>query len=363
MTFEHPGGELELERWPLRKNEQLQAFDAADRLALEHCDQGAALVVNDRFGALSLGLGDRCLGLWSDSALTLAAVRHNASLNGLPAPAVVEGCLGMSPGMVMMRVPKSLELFAYQLSQVGRLPTGTSVVAAAMVKHLPHRAKELMELHLGPTQLSRAVRKARLLLSRVGEESSQVEPYHRHEATWNLELSALPGVFSAGKLDQGTRVLLEHLDKLELVGPVLDLGCGDGVLGLACLRLNDRLEVTFLDESRQAVESARLNHRANYPGLEAKFVWADGLRDYQGPPFQIILCNPPFHQEHQLADTVAWELFKGARAHLAPGGDLVVVGNRHLKYHLKLKRLFPEVECLSRDPKFVVLRARLPQEG
>jgi len=43
---------------------------------------------------------------------------------------------------------------------------------------------------------------------------------------------------------------------------------------------------------------------------------------------------------------------------LRPGGELCIVGNRHLNYHVKLKRLFGNVEQLAANRKFVVLSAR-----
>jgi 16S rRNA (guanine1207-N2)-methyltransferase len=50
-------------------------------------------------------------------------------------------------------------------------------------------------------------------------------------------------------------------------------------------------------------------------------------------------------------------MFTGARRVLAPGGELWVVGNRHLGYHVKLRRLFGNCRLVASDPKFVVLRA------
>ena len=50
-------------------------------------------------------------------------------------------------------------------------------------------------------------------------------------------------------------------------------------------------------------------------------------------------------------------MFAGARAALRPGGELWVVGNRHLGYHARLRRLFGNCEVVACDPKFVVLRA------
>jgi 23S rRNA (guanine1835-N2)-methyltransferase len=42
-------------------------------------------------------------------------------------------------------------------------------------------------------------------------------------------------------------------------------------------------------------------------------------------------------------------------------GELWVVGNRHLDYHIKLKRWFKRVELAASNTKFVVLKATSPR--
>ncbi|EPJ35110.1 putative Ribosomal RNA large subunit methyltransferase G [Streptomyces afghaniensis 772] len=50
-------------------------------------------------------------------------------------------------------------------------------------------------------------------------------------------------------------------------------------------------------------------------------------------------------------------MFSGARRALRPGGELWVIGNRHLGYHVKLRKLFGNSRLVASDPKFVVLKA------
>jgi 16S rRNA (guanine1207-N2)-methyltransferase len=57
-----------------------------------------------------------------------------------------------------------------------------------------------------------------------------------------------------------------------------------------------------------------------------------------------------------MTDTTAWRMFSDARRALRPGGELWVIGNRHLGYHLKLRRLFGNSELVAGDAKFVILR-------
>ncbi|MFD8407669.1 methyltransferase, partial [Streptomyces anulatus] len=56
-------------------------------------------------------------------------------------------------------------------------------------------------------------------------------------------------------------------------------------------------------------------------------------------------------------DATARTMFTGARTALRQGGELWVVGNRHLSYHTHLRRIFGNCTTIAGDPKFVVLRA------
>lgn len=71
----------------------------------------------------------------------------------------------------------------------------------------------------------------------------------------------------------------------------------------------------------------------------------------------LILCNPPFHQQQAVGDEMAKRLFEQSHKALGATGSLMVVGNRHLGYHVKLRSWFEKVEQLSGNPKFVVLKA------
>lgn len=72
----------------------------------------------------------------------------------------------------------------------------------------------------------------------------------------------------------------------------------------------------------------------------------------------LILNNPPFHQNTAVGDQVAWQMFTESKRVLRQGGELWVIGNRHLGYHTKLKRIFGQCETVANNQKFVVLKAR-----
>ena len=90
-------------------------------------------------------------------------------------------------------------------------------------------------------------------------------------------------------------------------------------------------------------------------GLVADIEVGDGLDGIGDGSVDAVISNPPFHDDHALGDEVAWSIFTGARRALRDGGELRIVGNRHLDYHVKLKRIFGNVEVVASNPKFVVL--------
>jgi 16S rRNA (guanine1207-N2)-methyltransferase len=130
------------------------------------------------------------------------------------------------------------------------------------------------------------------------------------------------------------------------------------VVGTAAAVANPQAEVLFTDESYQAVASAEATFRDNAdPAARAEFLVADAASGVPAGSADLVLNNPPFHSHRATTDATARRMFAAARAALRPGGELWVVGNRHLGHHVRLRRLFGNCEVVSADPKFVVLRA------
>jgi len=71
----------------------------------------------------------------------------------------------------------------------------------------------------------------------------------------------------------------------------------------------------------------------------------------------IILCNPPFHQQNTIGNQVAISMIKQSRRVLRKNGELWLIGNRHLNYHFALKRYFNQVSAVAANTKFVIVKA------
>ena len=366
-----PFADLDLIRQPEQQNEPLQAFDAADEYLLSHLhEQGIGpddrmLVLNDGFGALACSLAARSQVTSSgDSHLGHLALQKNLARNGLAADAVrfvpaSETAQGPFD-WVLIRVPKTLALLEEQLIRLhGQLASDARMVAGAMIKHLPRAAGDLLEKYIGPVQASLAVKKARLLTATAQTKAAPVSPY---PTCYTLDKPAIElinhaNVFCRNGLDIGTRAFLPHLPRHLGRIRVADLGCGNGVLGIAYALGSPQAELTLVDESYMAVQSARENWQAALGERAVEIRAGDGLAEQPADSLDLVLCNPPFHQQQVVGDFLAWRMFQQARAALVTGGELWIVGNRHLGYHAKLKRLFRGVEQVAATPKFVVLKA------
>ncbi|KTS77726.1 50S rRNA methyltransferase [Pseudomonas oryzihabitans] len=369
-----PFATLELDRQPPRRDDPLQAFDAADEYLLQQVAESGldpaarVLVLNDAFGALAASLaGHARVTSSGDSHLAALALQANLARNGLAAEAVTFAPASeVTSGpfdWVLVRVPKTLALLEEQLIRLhGQLAPGARVIAAGMLKHLPRAAGDLLERHIGPVQASLAVKKARLLFATPETRPAVASPYpsrYRLDEP-SLTLVNHANVFCREGLDIGTRAFLPHLPQGLGNARVADLGCGNGVLALACALANPEAQFTLVDESYMAVQSARENWAATFGDRPVAIRAADGLADQPPRSLDLILCNPPFHQQQVVGDFLAWRMFQQARAALDAQGELWLVGNRHLGYHVKLKRLFKRVEQIAATPKFVVLKAVQP---
>jgi 16S rRNA (guanine1207-N2)-methyltransferase len=168
-----------------------------------------------------------------------------------------------------------------------------------------------------------------------------------------LEFTTLPGVFNAGKLDVGTKLLLDNL-KLNKRGRVLDLACGSGVIGLTCKSRQPELYVEMVDIDGMALTSAELN--AKTLGLDCPVFASDGLSNTK--KFNTIICNPPFHQGKETDYNFAQQLIRTAKQHLLPRGEVWIVANRQLAYEQWAEKSCNIVETVVQGHGFKVLRLK-----
>ncbi|EKR5997122.1 23S rRNA (guanine(1835)-N(2))-methyltransferase RlmG [Salmonella enterica] len=361
---------LTLKRFPQTDDvNPLLAWEAADEYLLQQLDEteirGPVLILNDTFGALSCVLAEHSPYSIGDSYLSELGTRENLRHNGIAESSVTfldsTADYPQAPGVVLIKVPKTLALLEQQLRALRKVVTAqTRIIAGAKARDIHTSTLELFEKVLGPTTTALAWKKARLINCTFSHpqlaDAPQTLSWKLEDTGWTIHNHA--NVFSRTGLDIGARFFMQHLPE-NLDGEIVDLGCGNGVIGLSLLAKNPQANVVFVDESPMAVDSSRLNVETNLPEAfeRCEFMINNALSGVEPFRFNAVFCNPPFHQKHALTDNIAWEMFHHARRCLKINGELYIVANRHLDYFHKLKKIFGNCATIATNNKFVILKA------
>lgn len=309
-----------------------------------------------------------------------------------------------SPTIVMLRISPVEAILRAQIMLLLKMQSRGQrflVIAGGLDRLLPSKSKPLLKL-LGPTQTLPGAHKSHAFLCHVGHPL-QTHPFGRNASNagrstvdhtpcpdrnesgdWTsvddqnssedqmwveaagkiLSFESGPYSFSAGRLDLGSRLLIEAVAKSISFGRtdegqpgrVADLACGNGVVGVMAHALHKPRYTYFSDVSFSAIALTQRN--AIRHGIEnAEFAVDTGFDHYRGPRFDAVLLNPPFHHHGGVDEELGAQLFTSAHRQLRVGGELWVVGNRHLGYQKTLQAMFGHCRLVTAHPKFVVLAA------
>lgn len=175
-------------------------------------------------------------------------------------------------------------------------------------------------------------------------------PRRRHEVTFqarvgggpSLRFLSRPGTFSYGRLDSGSRALIECMT----VRPgdrVLDLGCGCGTNGVYAAQASGPTgHTTFVDSNFRAVALAEHNARAN--GLTAfQTVASSAAEGLAEASFDVALANPPYYAQ----GSIARRFIDRCRALLRPAGRLYLVTKQVRVVAPLLVEAFGDVEAVE----------------
>jgi 16S rRNA (guanine1207-N2)-methyltransferase len=168
-----------------------------------------------------------------------------------------------------------------------------------------------------------------------------------------LEVYSLPGVFSHGAIDMGTRLLLENINH-KPKAKVLDFGCGAGLIGAFLAKLNDDITVTGLDVHALAIESTLKTYREN--NINGTAIISNGLSQVQAP-FNHVYSNPPFHSGVKTNYAITELFLNTINDYIYPWGSLTIVANRFLKYQPLLEKQFGRYTTQASNRRFNVYHA------
>lgn len=173
---------------------------------------------------------------------------------------------------------------------------------------------------------------------------------------------AAPGMFSHDRADAGSRLLLDSLpDSVtgRAAGRVADFGAGWGYLSAELLRGGATPSALELFEADHAsLEAARANLADLADRTALGFHWRDLLSEPVPRHYDLVLMNPPFHEQRAAEPAVGEGMIRAAADALKPGGRLFMVANRGLPYEKALAARFAASGEVARDDRFKVLWAR-----
>ncbi len=144
----------------------------------------------------------------------------------------------------------------------------------------------------------------------------------------HLALATDSGVFSPGRLDPGTRFLLEAAPPPPAAGDLLDLGCGYGPLGLVLASRAPAARVWAVDVNQRAIELCERNAgAARLANVRCVAVGESGPDTAQLPgQYDLIWSNPPI----RIGKPALHAMLAGWLGRLAPGAAAYLVVQRHL---------------------------------
>ena len=374
-NFEILNKTLDLRRYPEHsQNPTWQAWDSADEYVIEHIESleldtkdKNLLILNDDCGALATWFAH---GEWkniewiNDSFVSRKSCSLNLENNEIDSSSIDLLDSLAKPkhkaNVVILKIPKVNALLEHQLIELQKIINAeTLIVAAGKTKNIQKSTLALFEKYLGETTTSLAKKKSRLIFAKSALDKQNINPF---PTKWKASKSKLSftvynhaNVFAHEKFDVGGRYFLENLPDCSKK-TVIDLGSGNGVIGLAVLQKHHDAKVIFVDESYMAIASAKMNVHHNFPERlkDCEFIVTNCLEGFD-KKVDIILCNPPFHQQHGVTDHIANQMFSDSKRALKDGGELRIIGNRHLDYPLKLKKLFGGIKVVASNQKFSVL--------
>ena len=167
-----------------------------------------------------------------------------------------------------------------------------------------------------------------------------------------LEFYATWGLFSPRDIDDGSRLLLDHIE-IRPEHDCLDLGCGYGVLGLCMSKAAAAGQTLMVDKDFVAVEYAEKNRQHNQIS-NASCLLSNGFNQIPQRKFDVIVSNIPAKVGKEMLYIYLFD----ALTYLKPGGSFYIVTITGLRQFFKrgFHEVFGNYDKLKQGKTYTVAR-------
>jgi len=177
------------------------------------------------------------------------------------------------------------------------------------------------------------------------------------------ELFTKPGQFGWNKIDKGSEFLIDELpgflDGLKKPPQtLLDLGCGYGYLTLMAEKTLNLNRLVATDNNAAAILSCQKNVQPFTIDVD---VIADDCAEHINEKFDLILCNPPFHQGFSTDNSLTQRFAKQACRHLRSKGSAFFVVNQFISLEKTAKDYFNCIEVFASNKSFKLIKLTQPK--
>lgn len=266
-----------------------------------------------------------------------------------------------------LRIPKEKALCHYLINQAGKLlkPDGTLFLSGHKSEGIKTYLKKAKAYLQGPATEEKKQGASLICIQRSDIIADELDCHDyrtlRPITTENdITFFSKPGIFGWEKVDKGSQLLVNHLHTASQHLPkecsVLDLGCGYGFLALHAINQLQIKQLTATDNNAAALNACENNLKIAIKNKQLQTTYdvfpSNGGNEIT-PSFDLVLCNPPFHQGF-LHDASLIQLFLSNAARLLnkEGITLFVVNDfiplaSHAKKYFKTTTLLTKAEGFS----------------
>lgn len=162
------------------------------------------------------------------------------------------------------------------------------------------------------------------------------------------------GVFAKHGLDFGSKLLLESLPLEDLEGPILDVGCGYGVLGII-INKKTNLTVDMVDVNKRALHLSKRNVKENK--CENIEIFESNCYEQITKKYKTIITNPPI----RAGKKIVYEILINARNHLTDDGILYLVIRKEqgAKSVISDLKKYYDVTIVNKSKGFFIIKAKM----